>query len=203
MGVSPSNTFKSLQSAVCGQGGPDKKGNKIDYIRNDHGAERQFEYFLLDKANSVTQAGLAWINQLRLSCIRSRSPGQRVQHYFGEWQQGKRSTKRVSCSLEGAIRQPDLAKNVGRYQLAVDEAKVCLDLAIAPGAWLVPSRMVINTDSTVNYNNKLKQATPWMRLCINNDGNIDTNKVGIQCMVGGPPKTNKPPVQSLESQGKW
>ena len=59
---------------------------------------------------------------------------------------------------EDAIRQPDLAKSVQRYQLAVDQAKVRLNLAVAPGAWLTPSRMVINTESTVGYNNRLKQA---------------------------------------------
>ena len=34
--------------------------------------------------------------------------------------------------MEDAIRQPDLAKSVQRYQLAVDEAKVRLNLAVSP-----------------------------------------------------------------------
>ena len=34
--------------------------------------------------------------------------------------------------LEDAIRQPDLAKSVQRYQLTVDEANVRLNLAVAP-----------------------------------------------------------------------
>jgi len=40
----------------------------------------------------------------------------------------------------------------------VDEAMVRLNLAVAPNAWLMPARMVINTESTIGYNNKLKQA---------------------------------------------
>ncbi len=36
--------------------------------------------------------------------------------------------------VEDAIRQPDLAKSVQRYQLAIDEAKVRLNLAVCPGA---------------------------------------------------------------------
>ena len=28
------------------EGGTDDKGNKLDYIRNDQGADRQFEYFV-------------------------------------------------------------------------------------------------------------------------------------------------------------
>lgn len=35
--------------------------------------------------------------------------------------------------LEDAIRQPDLAKSMQRYQLAVHIAKVHLDLAACPG----------------------------------------------------------------------
>ena len=35
--------------------------------------------------------------------------------------------------MEDAIRQPDLAQSVQRYQLAVDEAKVRLNLAMSRG----------------------------------------------------------------------
>ena len=71
--------------------------------------------------------------------------------------------------MEDAIRQPDLAQSVQRYQLAVDQAKVRLDLAVCPGAWLMPVRMIINTESTVGYNSKLKQASAGMKPGIYND----------------------------------
>jgi len=48
-----------------------------------------------------------------------------------------------------AIREPDLAKSVQRYQLAVDQAKVRLTLAVAPMAWLMPAKMIISTESTI------------------------------------------------------
>ena len=66
--------------------------------------------------------------------------------------------------MEDAIRQPDLAKSVQGYQLAVDEAMVRLNLAVAPNAGLMPARMVINTESTIGYKNKLKQAVSGMKL---------------------------------------
>ena len=94
--------------------------------------------------------------------------------------------------LEDAIRQPDLAKSVQRYQLAVDEANVRLNLAVCLGAWLMPASMIINTKSTVGYNNRLKQAVPGMKLGMNNDVNSGTKKVGIQNMEGGPAKINPP-----------
>ena len=45
------------------EGGTDSAGNKLDYIRNDQGADRQFEYFVPDSANGLTPAGLARLNQ--------------------------------------------------------------------------------------------------------------------------------------------
>ena len=78
--------------------------------------------------------------------------------------------------MEDAIRQPDLAQGMQRYQLAVDEAKVRLNLAVCPGARLMLARMIINMESTVGYNNKLKQASAGMKLGINNDVNSGTKK---------------------------
>ena len=76
--------------------------------------------------------------------------------------------------VEDSIRQPDLAKSVQRYQLAVDEAKV--RLAVCPGAWLMPARMVINSGSVIGYNNQLKQAMPGMKLRVNDEVNTSTKK---------------------------
>ena len=69
-----------------------------------------------------------------------------------------------------------MAQSVQRYQLALDEAKVSLNLAGCPGAWLMPARMIIKTESTVGYNNKLKQARAGMKLGINNVVNSGTKK---------------------------
>ena len=56
----------------------------------------------------------------------------------------------------------------------------------------MPARMVINTESTTGYDNKLKQAIPGMKLGVNNEVNPGTKKVGIQHMEGGPSKINPP-----------
>ena len=82
-------------------------------------------------------------------------------------------TQRQFLSMvENAIRNPDISKSVQRFQLAIESAKVRLDLAISPGLWLLPSKMVVNTESVVGYNNKLKKATTFMRIGINSDLNI-------------------------------
>ena len=67
-----------------------------------------------------------------------------------------------------------------------------LNLAVAPGTWLMPARMVINTGSVAGYNNQLRQATPNMKLGVNNSVNLETKKVGVRLMDGGPSKIDRP-----------
>ena len=88
---------------------------------------------------------------------------------LGEGGGGKEVQSEFLVLMEDVIRQPDLAMSVQRYQLAVDQAKVRLNLAVCPGAWLRPARMIINTESTAGYNNKLKQAVAGMKLRVNNE----------------------------------
>ena len=111
---------------------------------------------------------------------------------LGEGGRAKEAQAEFLTLVEDAIRQPDLAQSVQRYQLVVDEAKVRLNLAVCPGAWLMPARMIINTESTIGYNNRLKQAIPGMKLGVNNAINPGTKKAGLQLMEGGPSKINPP-----------
>ena len=78
--------------------------------------------------------------------------------------------------VEDAIRNPDISKSVQKFQLAIESAKVRLDLAISPGTWLLPSKMVVNTESVVGYNNKLKKATSFMKIGVNSDLNIPVRR---------------------------
>ena len=111
---------------------------------------------------------------------------------LGEGGRAKEAQTEFLTLMEDAIRQPDLAKSVQRCQLAVDEAKVRLNLAVCPRAWLMPARMIINTGSIVGYNNKLMQAKAGMKLGVNNDVNLGTKKAALQLMDGGPSKINPP-----------
>jgi len=57
--------------------------------------------------------------------------------------------------------------------------------------WLMPARMIINTESTVGYN-KLKQAVAGMKLGVNNEVNPGTKIATLNFMVGSPSKINPP-----------
>ena len=142
----------------------------------------------------MTQAGLSRINQsieAFVYCILGAQVNVRSS-ILGEGGIAKEAQTEFLTLMEDAIRQPDITKSVQRYQLAVDEAKVRLNLAVCPGAWLMPARMIINTESIVGYNNKLKQAQAGMKLGVNNSVNLGTKKAALQLMDGGPSKINPP-----------
>ena len=129
------------------EGDTDEKGNKLDYIRKDQGGDRQFEYFVPDTAQGLTQSGLSRLNQsieAFVYCVLGAQVNVRSS-ILGNGGRAKEAQRDFLVLLEGAIRTPDISKSVQRYQLAIDEAKVRLDFVAAPGTWLMPSRMVINT----------------------------------------------------------
>ena len=177
------------------EGGTDDQGNRIDFIRNDQGADKQFEFFMPNgPLNGLSQSGMARLNQsieAFVYCILGAQVNVRSS-ILGEFGGAKEAQREFLVLMEDAIRQPDLSKSIQRFQLAIDEAKVRLDLAISPGTWLMPSNLVLNTQSTVGYNNNLKKATGNMKLGVNSDVNVDLKKVGAKGMDGGPSKTNRP-----------
>ena len=176
------------------EGGKALDGNLIYYIEPDKIAATQYDWFVPKAAEGLTQAGLSRINQsieAYVYCILGAQVNVRSS-ILGTGGRAKEAQTEFLTLMEDAIRQPDLAKSVQRYQLAVDEAKVGLNLAVCPGAWLMPARMIINTESIIGYNNKLKQAKAGMKLGINNDVNLGTKKAALQLMDGGPSKINPP-----------
>ena len=96
-----------------------------------------------------------------------------------------------------------------KYQDAIEATKVRLNFAVGRGVLLLPSRMIINTESVVGYNNNLRRATDDMKLGVNNHVNQGTKKAALRLMEGGPSKVNPPnshpsnPIhkQATEAQG--
>ena len=174
------------------EGGKAISGNLVYFIEPD--VSTQYYWFAPKTAAGLTQAGLSRINQsieAFVYCILGAQVNVRSS-ILGEGGRAKEAQTEFLTLMEDAIRQPDLAKSVQRYQLAVDQAKVRLNLAVCPGAWLMPARMVINTGSIVGYNNALKQAKAGMKLGINNDVNLGTKEAALQLLDGGPSKINPP-----------
>jgi len=174
------------------EGGRATDGNLLYFIKPDD--VPQYDWFAPNKTAGLTKAGLARINEsieAFVYCVLGAQVNVRSS-IIGEGGRAKQAQTEFLTLMESAITQPDLAKSVQRYQLAVDEAKARLNLAVAPMAWLMPANMTINMASVVGYNNKLKQAVFGTKLGVNNTLNTDTKKSALKLMEGGPSKVNPP-----------
>ena len=169
--------YPSKETKFEYEGGRASDGNLVPYIKNTE-ARNQYEYFLCPVSHGLTSAGLSRINQsIESFCYAILGSQVDVRSSISGSQGSAIETQRQFLSMvEDAIRNPDISKSVQRFQLAIESAKVRLDLAISPGLWLLPSKMVVNTESVVGYNNKLKKATTFMRIGINSDLNIPVRR---------------------------
>ena len=169
--------YPSKETKFADEGGRASDGNLVPYIENIE-ARNQYEYFLCPVSHGLTSAGLSRINQsIESFCYAILGSQVDVRSSISGSQGSAIETQRQFLSMvEDAIRNPDISKSVQRFQLAIQSAKVRLDLAISPGLWLLPSKMVVNTESVVGYNNKLKKATSFMRIGVNSDLNIPVRR---------------------------
>ena len=168
------------------EGGDEEKGTLVKYIRNDQGSDKRFEFFVPATSSGLTQAGLARLNQSIEAfcyCVLGAQVNTRSS-ILGSDGSAKETQREFLTLVESAIIEPDISKSISRFQNAVGLAKVRLDMAISPGTWLLPSRMVINTKSIVGYNNRLQKATPGMKIGINGDVNRETKGVGVVHNLG-------------------
>ena len=169
--------YPSKETKFEDEGGRASDGNLVPYIENTE-ARNQYEYFLCPVSHGLTSAGLSRINQsIESFCYAILGSQVDVRSSISGSQGSAIETQRQFLSMvEDAIRNPDISKSVQRFQLAIESAKVRLDLAISPGLWLLPSKMVVNTESVVGYNDKLKKATSFIKIGINSDLNIPVRR---------------------------
>ena len=129
----PSSQRFSDEKGPATQTGNKYLGNELDHIINEQGSDHQFDWFVPNKADGLTQAGLSHINQSIEAfgyCVLGAQVNVRSS-IFGDGGRAKEAQTEFLVLLEDSIRQPNLTKSVQRYQLAVDEAKVRLNLAAA------------------------------------------------------------------------
>ena len=169
--------YPSKETKFEDEGGRASDGNLVPYIQNTE-ARNQYEYFLCPVSHGLTSAGLSRINQsIESFCYAILGSQVDVRSSISGSQGSAIETQRQFLSMvEDATRNPDISKSVQRFQLAIESAKVRLDLAISPGLWLLPSKMVVNTESVVGYNNKLRKATFFMKIGISSDLNIPVRR---------------------------
>ena len=191
--------YPSKETKFKDEGGRASDGNLVPFIENTE-ARNQYEYFLCPVSHGLTSAGLSRINQsIESFCYAILGSQVDVRSSISGSQGSAIETQRQFLFMvEDAIRNPDISKSVQRFQLAIESAKVRLDLAISPGLWLLPSKMVVNTESVVGYNNKLKKATSFMRIGVNSDLNIPVRRSALKHNLGT--RAVKLPHSGVETQ---
>ena len=95
-------------------------------------------------------------------------------------------------SVEVAVGKPDIPKSIQRFQLVIDEAKDRIYLTVSLGTWLMPSHLLLITQSMAGYDNSLKKASSNMKLGVNKSLNLEMKSVGVRHMNGGSSKINRP-----------
>ena len=194
------NTWPSKRHLFKDEGGSEGKGNLISLIRNDD-AKTQYSWFIPSKGIGLTRRGMGRLNrslEAFVYCVLGAQVNIRS-GIVGNSGGAVEAQQEMLKLFESAVIEEDLATSVQRYQLAVQEAKLRLDLAIAPGIWLMPSNLVINTESIVGYNNELQKADENMRFGVNVGVNEKSKAVGIKHNLGDskvklPHSAVKPPV---------
>lgn len=185
------------------EGGDAKKGTLIYYMEQNSDAEDQADWFAPNKADGLTKAGLARINESIEAYVYSILGAQvnMRSSILGEGGRATQAQQEFVRLVEDSIRQNNEAQRVQKYQLAVDEARARLNLAVASNAWLMPENMIFDMTSTTGYNNSLKEAGEGFSLGVNNEANVATKKAGLTLMQGaGPTKVFQPrrPAQEAD-----
>ena len=174
--------------------------NTIAFIRNDQGADKQFEHFVPDQTSGLTLNGLGRINQSIMAfgyCILGAQANTRSS-ILGNLGTARNTQTDFLVLIEDSIKTLNVSNGPVKYRDAIEATKVRLSLAVARGVLLLPSRMIINTESIVGYNNNLRRATDDMKLGVNNQVNQGTKKASLKRMEGGPSKVNPPKQPPLK-----
>ena len=206
----PADLSNSSSQRLKGDSGT-TDNNTIAFIRNDQGADTQFEHFVPNRTSGLTLNGLGRINRSIEAfgyCILGAQANTRSS-ILGNLGTARNTQTDFLVLIEDSIKTLTVSNGPVKYQDAIQATKVRLNFAVGRGVLLLPSRMIINTESVVGYNNNLRRATDDMKLGVNNHVNQGTKKASLRLMAGGPSKVNPPnshpsnPVhkQATEAQG--
>ena len=187
-------SYPSAKAKFGDEGRDPGQCNLAAFIHNDDGTDKKFEHFAPNHTKGFSNIGLARINQSIQAYCYSILGAQANSHMsiIGDSGSAKNTQLDFLILVEDAIKTLDASNGPVKYQNAIERTKMRLDFAIARGVLLMPSRMIINTESIVGYNNNLTRVTDDMKLGVNNHVNLETKKASLKPMAGGPSKINPP-----------
>ena len=143
-------------------------------------------------SQGITYPGLARINQaIEAYCYCILGAQARIRSTIQGVSGGAIETQREFLDrIEDSIVLKNISHNIQRYKKAIADTRTRLDFA--QGVWLMPSRMVINTESIIGYNNMLMITDGTMKLGVNNNVNRESHKASLKLIAGGPSKVKQP-----------
>ena len=157
----------------------DDRADVRSYVRNMQGADSQFEHFIPNYVQRLSQPGLLRLNQsieAFVYCVLGAQVGARSS-IIGNGGEAAKAQSQFLVLFEGEIRSPDFYKECfalsGPRQKCKDALGLCGGPCVLAHALAHDFR---HTESIVGYSNKLKQATQWMKLWVNTDVNQGTKK---------------------------
>ena len=151
------NTWPDKLNLFSDEGGTKYNEKLVSFIRNDDHGGVQYDWFIPVNGGGLTSAGLGRLNR-SLEAFVYCVLGAQVNVWtsiVGNGGSAVEAQQEFLILFESSVIEEDISKSVQRYQLAVQEAKLRVDLAVAPGLWLIPYELIINTESVTGYNNKL------------------------------------------------
>ena len=179
---------------------PDNMRARI-YLMKNTVAMSQWDRFIIRHGKGFTKAGLARLSAsicTYVYCILGAQARVRSS-IVGNTGGASLARKEFLRLLEDMIVDTDTYKNYERYQDAITETKVKLDMAISPELYMLPSKMIINTESAVGYNNQLKYANDDMHFGYNGDVNNEVLPSALHIMEG-PPDTRERADEKSEEE---
>ena len=186
--------------------------NTIAFIRNDQGADKQFEHFVPAQTSGLTLNGLGRINQSIMAfgyCILGAQANTRSS-ILGNLGTARNTQTDFLVLIEDSIKTLNVSNGPVKYQDAIQATKVRLNLAVARGVLLLTSPHDNQHGKHCGLQQQsLRRATDDMKLGVNNQVNQGTKKASLKLMAGGPSKVNPPnshpsnPIhkQATEAQG--
>ena len=108
------------------------EGGKAIMRKDNAKVEKRFDFFMADKSEGLTQAGMARLSQsikAFLYCIVGAQVIVRSS-ILGSSGSANEAQREFLVLVEGPIRRSDILKSTQRFQFATE---VCLDLAVLPG----------------------------------------------------------------------
>ena len=180
------NTWPDKLNLFSDEGGTKYNGKLVSFIRNDDHGGVQYDWFIPVNGGGLTRAGLGRLNrslEAFVYCVIGAQVNVRMS-IVGNSGSAVEAQQEFLTLFESSVIEENISKSTQRYQLAVQEAKLRVDLAVAPGLWLIPSELIINTESVTGYNNKLLKATSDMSFGVNSSINTEAKQVGIKHNMG-------------------